>query len=183
MSRTADAGNIAASQADVVRPVLLVDLDYPAGPVRACSMPHDVTIGADTYFGLGALGAVSEIVEGVEQRSYGVQLSLSGVPGNFADYLSSQDVQGRRATIRLAFVDAGYAVIGEPTVVFVGRMDTQDIAAGQTTAVQVAIESLLIDWERPRIRRYTDVDQQTRYAGDRGLEYVAAVAGMEIRWQ
>jgi hypothetical protein len=41
---------------------------------------------------------------------------------------------------------------------------------------------LMIDWERPRMRRFTDADQKAHHPGDRGLEHVAEVASKEVVW-
>lgn len=182
MNREIDDQSLAAAESQNPRPFLTIELDYPDGAVRASSLAYNVVIDGNEFLGLSVLGTLSEITEGSEQQSYGVTATLAGVPGNFSAYLTNQDVQGRLATICLGFVNAKHQVIGEMTTVFVGRMDTQDIQAGKTSAVQVAIESLFIDWERPRSRRYTDVDQQFRYPGDVGFEYVAAVANMTIKW-
>jgi hypothetical protein len=182
MSRDLDTATAAHSQGAVVRPVLLVELDYPDGMVRCCSADQSITWSGQTYLAVGAMGAVSAVQEGTEAQSYGVTLSLSGVPGRWGRYLIDQQVQGRSAVIRLAFLNAGCQLIGEPLPVFVGRMDTQDISVGEDTSVQVALESLLVDWERNCSRRYTDVDQRARCPTDRGLEYVAATANAEFHW-
>lgn len=182
MSRDINPATLSASRGDHVRPFLTIDLDYPDGVVRATSLQQTIVIGGNTYYGMGVLGSLSEVVEGTESRSYGVTASISGIPGDFAEYLQSQDVQGRTATIKMGMMDQGFELIGDLVTVFVGRMDTQDITVGDNTAVTVSIESLLIDWERPRIRRYTDVDQRAKYPNDRGFEYVAALQNMKLRW-
>ena len=166
----------------LVRPFLVLDADYPDGPVRATTLDRNVVIDGEMYWNTNVLGSVSGLTEGAEQQSYATTVALSGVPGNFMRYLASQKVQGRLAKIRLGFINKDFEVIGELVTIFVGRMDTQDVSAGKTTGVAVTVQSLLVDWERARVRRFTDADQQVRYPGDRGLEYVAAVADMTILW-
>lgn len=182
MTREIHSATAAAALGDVVRPFLTIELDYPDGMVRASTLQETVVIGGQTYYGMGVVGNLSPIQEGAESRSYGVTASLTGVPGNFAAYLQSQDVQGRTAIIRVGLMNHAYEIVGEMVTIFVGRMDTQDISAGKNTSVDVAIESLLIDWERARVRRYTDVDQQAVYPGDRGFEYQAALQNMSLIW-
>lgn len=182
MTREIHPATIAAALGEVVSPFLAIAMDYPAGMVRASTLDRDIEIGGHTYFGMGAVGNFNQVQEGAESRSYGVKASLTGVPGNFAAYLQSQDVQGRKATIQIGLMDHAYEIVGEMVTIFVGRMDTQDISAGKNTTVEVAIESLLIDWERARVRRYTDVDQQAVYPGDFGLEYMAALQNMTLSW-
>lgn len=182
MSRDIHPEVVAEVQGEVVRPFLVCELDYPDGTVRASSLPFNIVLDGHEYMGTSTYGSVGELTEGAEQQSYSVGLGLSGIPGNFAAYLSSQDVQGREAVIRLGFVNAQHQVIGQLCTIFVGRMNTQDVTAGKNTSVQLGLESLLVDWERPRVRRFTDADQKARFPTDRGLEYVSAVASMEIVW-
>lgn len=165
-----------------VAPFSLIELDFPDGKVRATSLPFDVVLGGHVYSGLSILGKVSPVTEGAEQRSYGVTLELSAIPLELADYVALQEVQGREVTISQGFVNKGHQIIGEPFVVFRGRMDTMDVQVGETTAVSIACESLLIDWERPRVRRFTDADQKSRHPGDKGLEFVSAMTTKELLW-
>jgi hypothetical protein len=182
VSRDIHPATAIAARGAVVCPVLLLELDYPEGVVRVSSMDETREFAGHVYTAVGALGKVSSVQEGAEARSYGVTASLSGVPGNFAAYLQTQDVQGRRATVRIALLDSANELIGQPIVAYEGRMDTQDVTSGSTTEVAVAIESLLIDWERARVRRYTDADQQAAFPGDRGLEFVPSLQNLTLKW-
>lgn len=171
-----------AVNASHVRPFTLVSMDFPAGPVRASSLPFDVTLAGETYHGVSILGNVSEISEGLEQRSYGVNVTLNGIPSDFCTYISGQAVQGRIMRIGLGFLNEDEQIIGEPLWLFVGRMDTLDMKIGKETSVSIAGETLLIDWERPRIRKFTDADQKAIYPADRGFEHVAESANKELVW-
>ena len=39
-----------------------------------------------------------------------------------------------------------------------------------------------IDWERSRIRRYTNQDQQQKFSGDKGLEFIQELQEKELFW-
>lgn len=173
---------IDAMNASHVRPFTIVSLDFPDGPVRATSLPFDITLEGQIYYGVNELGYVSEIAEGLEQRSYGVNVTLTGIPSAFCNYISEQKVQGRVMRIGCGFLNADEQIIGDTLWVFVGRMDTLTMKVGKETSVSIAGETLLIDWERPRIRKFTDMDHQSAYPGDRGLEHVAEVASKELAW-
>ncbi|WP_395007281.1 hypothetical protein [Undibacterium sp.] len=167
---------------DHVRPFVAVELDYPSGIVRACSLDRNITIEGKLYYGVSLLGEVGELVEGSENRSYGFTVSLSGIPKSFLDYLRVQDVQGREAVVRLGFVDAGYQLLGSTVIIAVGRMDAQDLAIGKKIENIVSIESIQVDWERARVRRYTDVDQQSEHPGDDFFKYMSAMENLTLRW-
>ncbi|MCH8035958.1 MAG: VWA domain-containing protein [Proteobacteria bacterium] len=57
-----------------------------------------------------------------------------------------------------------------------------DLAPGETATVTVTVESRLIAWERAKIRRYTNEDQQQRFSGDKFLEFVNQTMDKEILW-
>lgn len=186
MTRQASPAIITAATSDVVRPFVAVELLYPEGPVRVTSLDREVTITSPSsgqpaqWYGL-PMGELSAIQEGTENRSYGFTISLSGIPGNWGEYLRSQDVQGRPATVLFGFVDRLYNVVGTQ-IITVARMDAQDVQAGQTTAVIVSCESIQVDWERARVRRYTDVDHQQRHPGDTFLKFTAALENQTLLW-
>ena len=48
--------------------------------------------------------------------------------------------------------------------------------------LKLDIENRLIDWERPRISRFTNEEQQNLFSGDKGLEFVDSVAEKELFW-
>ena len=182
MTRAADTALAAAALAPVVRPYLLVALEYLPDTLRVTSLPFNVTYLGDVYLGVGRLGAISEIAEGTEIRSYGLSLRMSGIPLDYRDQVIESDGQGRAGRVWLGLLDDQHRPIGVPLKVFQGRMDVTDIEIGQNIGVTISLESRLVDWERPRVRRFTDQDQKRAYPGDRGFEYVQAVSDMELVW-
>lgn len=181
MSRISELLSEAVDQPRVM-PFTLVELDFPEGIGRVTSLPFDVRYQGNTWYGLSILGTVSEISEGPENRSYGVSLTLTGVPVSFTEYLLNQRIQGRTVKLMVGFLNDDQQFVDHPYTTFVGRMDTMDVKVGRETAVQISCESLLIDWERPRIRRFTDADQRSQYPNDRGFEYVAAQVNKNLLW-
>ena len=73
-------------------------------------------------------------------------------------------------------------IVADPVLVFHGRMDVMNIEIGNTATITVTAESRLADWNRARTSRYTDEEQQRLYPGDKGLQYVAQTAEMELVW-
>ncbi|WP_244298048.1 hypothetical protein [Actinobacillus vicugnae] len=180
--RDLDSVSKAESKKDLLRPFSAVELDYPDGIVRLSFLPFDVVIDGHTFTGAGELGAMSMITEGAEQKSYGITIAISGIPSVKTDYLLKQDIQGRIAKIWMGFLNENHQLIGKPIVIFVGRMDTQLLKVGKTTEIELAVESLFIDWQRAKVRRFTNEDQVAEYPNDRGFEFVSAVADMELIW-
>jgi len=183
MRQDATTALVQAFTAPVVRPFMAVFLDYPDGPVRLTSLRRGSMLSIDgaEWHGTGVLGQISALEDGAELRSYGFALSLSGIPGNFGTYLRGQDVQGRRVKVYIGAVNERYEVLGTQCIK-VGRMDAQDVASGETTAINLTCEDVMIDWERARVRRCTDVDHRARYPTDGFFKYVAALENLTLKW-
>lgn len=163
--------------------LVLVRLDFAAGAVRVCNAGYTFNWSGQDWLGLGNLGSISAIQEGITLGMYGVNLTLSGIPPEYiAEVLTPADYQGRSAVIWLAPLTEDYALIADPVIVFKGRMDTADIKLGETATITIAAESRLVDWERPRIRRYNHADQQAAYPGDMGMQYVDQMVTRELKW-
>jgi hypothetical protein len=182
MTRTVVPLAAEAGKAAVVRPVLLARLDFASGIVRAASAPFDIMAEGEVYAGLGHLGTISAVPESAELQASPVQLTLSGIPPELVSLALLDDYQGRDVRIFLVLLDEGHVLVGTPVLVFRGRMDTMDIELGETATITLTAESRLADWERPRIRRYTDEDQKTVFPDDRGFEFVAQMAEKTIYW-
>lgn len=180
--RTASTAFLDAANNATVSPFFAAELMYPDGPVRVTSLPQNITHAGNVWYGTGVLGELSPLEEGNENRSYGFELTLSGIPGDWSAYLRGQDVQGGLVTIMLGFVNPEtWSVLALETIT-VGRMDTQDVVSGETTAVKVVCEGPGVDWERPRVRRATNVDQQTRAPGDTFFRFAPAMRDFREEW-
>ena len=79
-------------------------------------------------------------------------------------------------------LDANGVPIGTPVIVFRGRMDQMSVTLGDAASVTVRLENRLADWDRARVRRYTDEDQKRLFATDKGFEFVTATVDKDIVW-
>ena len=193
MTRDATSGTLTASQSAAPRPILFVQLDLPTGVLRVNSTDRSLFFESDgasplnEFFGVGDLGSVSTVGETFRLQATGVTLSLSGITST---YISSafEQAMGRSGKIWLGFFDDNYAVISEPASVFSGKIDNATIAIGDTATVTMQVENRMIAWERPRIRRYSNEDQQQRFAGesptitDKFFEFITQSVDKEIIW-
>jgi len=163
--------------------LVLVYLDFVSGAVRVTNAGYTVTWGGYNWLGIGNLGGIDAIQEGAALQMYGCSLTLTGIPPELiAEGLTPSDYQGRTATIYLAPLTEHYAFIADPVVVFKGRMDVADIELGETATISMTVESRLVDWERPRTRRYNHEDQIAAHPGDMGMQYVDQVVSMDLKW-
>lgn len=172
----------AAADEQVARTVA-VEMDFPDGFARFHGGHESIEIDGNTFLGVGQLGSISVAEESAELRSYGMVIKLSGVPRDSIAYALGQAYQGRRGTVWEVQLDpVTFTVIGPPLVVFRGRMDQMDIIMGQQAAVTVRLENRLADWDRPRIRRFTDDEQRRRDPNDGSFRFLPATTEKEIIW-
>jgi len=182
----------------------LIELGFASGTDYVCGLAHDVTWSGNTYSaaqGLISIEALEELADEQlqelaaevptldEQRRHQQNLVNSesaraaAVKARLEALRALQEkVQGRPVTVRLAVLDAAGALQVD-TNVWQGLMDTMQIDDNASNCVvSITAEHMLAVWDRPRPARYTDAAQQALYPGDRGLEYVAAVAEAQIVW-
>ena len=159
----------------------LIELGFASGTDYVCGLAHDVTWSGNTYS--AAQGLISiEALEETAASAQGLRILLAGAPGANVALALQEKVQGRPVTVRLAVLDAAGALQVD-TNVWQGLMDTMQIDDNAShCVVSITAEHMLAVWDRPRPARYTDAAQQALYPGDRGLEYVAAVAEAQIVW-
>jgi hypothetical protein len=53
---------------------------------------------------------------------------------------------------------------------------------GQSATITINVENVLIDLQRPRVRKYTTEEQLARYPNDKSLEMVASLQEKDIAW-
>jgi hypothetical protein len=179
MSREVNPSILAALSQSIVEPLLAIELMFDTSPVRFWFGVGDITINGNVYTGSGLLLNISQIEETGDVQAGNVDLMLSGVPTTLIAVALSEPYQGRRATIYFGSLRPTIAV----AEVFTGFMDRMDIdESPETCRISMSIENELVDLERVRVRRFTNNDQQSRFPGDRGLEFIEALQDKEIFW-
>ncbi len=183
--RPLNADTKAALQESAVNLALLVYADFPDGEIRVWSGVGVLFAEGVEWTGVGALLAIEDVTETTDSAQNGMAVKLSGIPSEIFTAITLGNYQNRRAYVSLLVMDQFSEAIGAPIPLFKGLMDSDTVKdSGGEVAVTIYCESALSDQLRPRVFRYTHEDQQTLYpgAGDKGLEFVAALQNLEIRW-
>ena len=183
VSRGLTTAAATAATSEIVARTVAVELDFAGGVVRVNGSVASITIGGNEFLGVGGLGGISAAEESAELQAYGLTVSLSGIPRDAIALALAEAYQGRAATVWEVLLNRDtWQPIADPVVIFRGRMDQMNVSLGQSATVEVRLENRLVDWERPRIRRYTSEDQQVAFPADRGFEFVSDTAEREIVW-
>ena len=184
MSRTLTAAMETESLAAKLQPIILVDIEVAASEhVRAWSGIGDLSYGGNTYTGTGTFGTISGVEETTELKATGLTLSLSGIPAALISTSLNSIRQGLPGIVYLGALDSTGALVADPLVLFSGLVDVPTVDdGGETATISISLESLEVDRERSRVRRYTPEDQYLIDATDRGFEYVAGLQDKQVIW-
>ena len=188
MSRDIGAAVQAAVASANVPMLIFVELDFDDEAVRVTNAPYTFQWNGYSWIGLGKLGGIEAIDEGSSLEARGIALQVSGVPvsgegdSEFIEIALGEHYQGRDCRVWVAVLDDQFSIVGNPKLIFLGRMDDMDIVLGATATITLRAQSRLADLERPRVLRYNDATQQELYPGDRGLEFVEQMVEKAVVW-
>lgn len=182
MTRNVHASALAQTQLENLTAVTFVTLEFASGTLYANSSPINIPYSGNTYLGVGKLGAIAAVQESTELALSNMNLTLVGVDTTLLTAALTEDYRDRDATVEVAFLNSSNAVVGQPAVVFKGRMDSMGVSVGKEQSISLTVINRLADWERTRNGRYTNEEQQKLYPGDKGLEFVVQSVEKQIYW-
>lgn len=182
MTREIDAAAITASLAQNVFTLVMGYLDFDPDPIYFHTGVGTLTWDGNDYLGVGGFGKISNIQEDLDTGSHGMTLALSGVDTDNISIALNTYYQGRLAIIYLAFLNEDFQLAIDPMILFQGRMDNMVFDIGKEAEIQLNVESPEADWDKPAVSRYNNADQQARFPGDKGLEFVEQSVRKEITW-
>lgn len=181
MNRNIDSGTVSAVSAGHVPYLFFVQMDFST-PLRVCSAAYDIEWNGYIWLGLGTLGGLEPIEEQAGLEAIGARLTLTGIPTEVIAISLGEKYQGRPCQIWFTPLRDDLQMLLTPVRLFSGRMDTMDSEVGDTATITVTAESRMVSWDKPRVRRYNNEDQQSRYPGDRGFEFVAQMVERNLLW-
>ena len=181
MTRSIDAGTIAAVAGAHVITFPLVSMALDSGTIYLCGCAHDVSYGGNTYSSVYGFGQI-EPIEETDSAVMGLAFTISGDPGSSISIALGTEVQGRACTVRMAFVDSS-GTLQVDTNVWTGYLDQITVEDGSPNAtIRVTAEHRMVRWDTPRPVRFSHEDQQVLAAGDKFFEFAAQVSEQVIAW-
>ena len=178
MSRTVSAAILTALAQPEVQPFYAIEFNFDTAPVYFWTGYGNREIGGNTYLGTGNLLSLGGLEEAADLSAKSVTITLSGVPSDIVSLALSEPYQ--RRTCRILF---GVQNVDAIVEVFSGVMNTMTIQdGGETSSIELLVESKLVELERAKIRRYTHESQQARYPNDTFFSYVAALQDRDVIW-
>ena len=182
MSRIVSSANATALAAADIIICVAVDLDFASGHVRAHDGIGTISIGGNSYQGIGQFGSIQTVEESTDIVARPVTLAISGVDSSLIATARDEVYQNRSATLYLAAYNTStLALIDTPETIWEGRMNQMTITlAGDSSRIDLSCEHRLR--REPRIARYTDADQKLAYSGDRFFDLLPKIPGFRGTW-
>ena len=178
MSRTVPASILTALSQPEVRAFYAVEFMLDAAPIRFWTGYGDRIIQTETYTGTGDLMAIGGLEEVSDMSAKSANITLSGVPPELVSMALSVPYQNRECRILFGVVDSPDIV-----EVFAGTIDRMTIQdSGQTSTIDVTIESKWVRLDRPNSRRYTSESQKSRFPSDTFFNWVADLQDKDVVW-
>jgi len=193
VTRGLSAANQSAIAAQVVRPVVLVELhfDAPTGVVRLHSGLGDLSASdwsgsTQTFPGVGDLGQIEEVREGQAISPHKLALSLSGLDATLSAEVLTGDAVLRPIYMQVGYLSAGGALVADPHKLWKGQINEVQFSvphsADEFASIRIVAESFLIAFKRANGRLFNDADQQQEFPGDLGFEYGPDVEDIKLIW-
>lgn len=180
----------------VVKAAYLVEFDFTSQPMRLWrgNWPL-VTNDGREWLGLGQLGSVSGVTQAVNGTAPQASFTLSGIDAEILQLARAEfaaEVRMRMARVYLQFfgvedeADPGNErCLDNPYALAGFRMLRPTFETNRQTgarSVTITAEQIFALRTRPRHAMYTDRDQQARFAGDRGFEFVGGLTDKVVAW-
>lgn len=182
MSRTINASTLTALNADNLRYIYMVDIQLDGGDLSFNTSLANFTYDSKVFVGRGNLGQVSSIKESSNLDPDKCLITLSGIDTVLLAALLAENYVNRPAYVYIALLDESNQIIGEPFMHFPGVVGALAVSYGSEAVINIELNDSLVLWARAKIKRYTNQQQQSKYPGDKGLEFVEQITDKEIIW-
>jgi hypothetical protein len=181
MTRQIDAATIAALASDNLNMVTLLQIDFDT-PIKVTNWARNVSALSTTFLSSSDLLEIDQVSESSELQINSLNLTFSGVSQTFVALFLTNDYIDVRTRIWTAVLDNSDAVIGEPILLFDGRITGYGISDTQDSSnVQVEVASHWKDFDKINGRKTNSNTQQLYFAGDKGFDF-AAESAKDIKW-
>lgn len=182
MTRGLSANNLTAIAAAHIRPIVFVSLEFDGGTEYIHNaVGNYVTLG-QTWQGIGALGEISPIEEGLDLSPFAVTLQLNALNPDLMAIVQGEEPFNRRVTIYIGYLDENGVLVADPQIRWRGLMDNFTVRLGLENGISLAAESHLRFFDKANGSLFTDEHQQRRYSGDLFFQFQQQFVDAQITW-
>jgi hypothetical protein len=167
---------------DIIKPHVLVEAIFTSATATIWDGIGSISWDGKTWTGVGEFLGITDIEETVETKIGSIKINFSALQPAYKAIALSGVKLSNDVTVYLALLNSSGAVIADPEIVFVGKMDDCKITESDEMAVfELTVANRLVALETSKERRYTKQDQLQLYPADTGLRHVVN-ADKTIKW-
>lgn len=184
MSRISNADTLAQANAARHSMAHLAVIEFDGMTVRVCDSFRTITWGGYDYLACGDMVGFESVSETSDLRINSVTAGMSGVDQAYLAELYSLNYLDRPIRIYRAYLDDGGAIIGEPLLLFEGRINEPTVQDDPETGkfiVAIKADSIWTDFEQTNGLKTNDSTHQRIFPGDKGFEFAAQILD-QIKW-
>lgn len=182
MSRGNASANTTASLANHLRPIVFIEFQFDSGTLRLHNGIGTYTWNSQEWTGAGELGEIGPIEDSDQNSPYRVWFRLNGLNDDLLAEARAQEIFERLVIVYLGYLDDAGNLVADPDERWRGYMDTMPISRGQVNAITLNAETELVRDFRANGSLFTDEDQQARYSGDIGFEFLDQMIDAQVQW-
>ena len=181
MSRGVHSDVITELAKDSFQMAHLVKIDFET-PVYLTESPISITYSSNVYVPSSHLQGISSVSETSEVQVGSMSVTLSGVSQEYIAILLGQKYIDRQITINRVVLNAAHGIIGDPILMYDGRIEGFTISdSNNTSTIVLTAASHWSDFAKKSGRRTNHNSQQMHFDGDRGFEF-APDSIRDIKW-
>lgn len=175
----------ALSEGRHVAVATLFEFQFLSRTVRFWDGTGKLTAGGSEWDGSGKVITVSGLEQAAGLGAGAATFTLSGTtPELLAAAVTAEiEVKNRPCAVYIQFLSDPYTVYDEPQAVWAGNMDTLVFKGDvRNQSITLTAESLFVERIRAPYGYMTDTDQQARWPGDRGFEFMPKLINKTVPW-
>ena len=181
MTRVIHADVITELAKPSFRTARLIKIDF-ALPVFLCDFYQDIIYNSNTYEAGGQLIGIPSINETSAVRVSSVSLNLSGVHQSTVSTILSENTVDRKVTMYRAVIDDSGVIIGNPIMIYEGRLTKFGINdTDNTSTVSLTIANHWGDFELKAGRKTNDNSQRMFFNSDAGMAF-SGLMTKDVKW-
>ncbi|WMT90979.1 hypothetical protein [Pelagibacterium sp. H642] len=164
----------------------LYEFQFRTAPFRTWDGLRELeTLDGRKWWASGSLISASGLEQSRNLSAPPATFTLSGVDNELITYAAgnTQEVTGQPCAVFIQFLQDAYTPLANPIAIWAGNMDTMAFRAGaKEQQITLTAETLMVNRIRAPYAYMTDADQQARWPGDRGMEFMPALINKTVNW-
>lgn len=164
---------------------ILVEFDFVEETIRLWDGFGTLVVDALEWQGTGGFGSISGVDFATDDTAKQVTFTLSGVDPTFVALAEdAASVEGRDVTIFGQFLDDAMVPLDDRWTIRSLILDRMGYQANGPTQriVSVTAETIWTNRNRAKFSFYSDQDQQARFSGDKGCEFIPTLRYKKVPW-